>query len=297
MSYMHSMTCFTNGISATDPLWRGFDGMVGVFWQAEGLTGASGYYLSPDPRIVVFLNDVSDQIRMSNRSALPVSDSRPMTRAMYVPAGVPLWSGFNTLHRFAHLDLHLHADRMMRILAPSVGESAALAALRRPVEVNDAPAIDALAHLVIAELGTPTRHGVHAENLIGSIVTGIVDIPCDDNADFMTGGLTPAAMRRIMALIKTAGNRRVTVAEMADAVGLSKSWFAAAFKKTTGKTPLQWQLCLRIEKAQEMLLQSPAAVADVAAEFGFSDQAHLTRIFRQVVGQTPAAWRRAQRLR
>lgn len=297
MAYMHSMTCFTNGIHAGTPLWRSLDGMVGVFWEAEGLTGANGYYLSPDPRIMVFLNDVSDHIRMSNRSALPVSDSRPMARAMYIPAGVPIWSGFNGIHRFAHLDLHLHADRLLRILSPSIGDSAAHTTLRRPVELNDALAVDALAHLVVSELRTPSRHGVYTENLIGSIATGLLDIPQDDGSGFSAGGLTPAAMRRLTALVETAGNRRVTVAEMAEAAGLSKSWFATAFKQSTGTTPLQWQLCLRIEKAQEMLLHSPVSVADVADELGFSDQAHLTKAFRQIAGQTPAAWRRAQRLR
>ena len=37
-------------------------------------------------------------------------------------------------------------------------------------------------------------------------------------------------------------------------------------------------------------------VADIAAQLGFSDQAHLTNAFRQSVGNTPAAWRRLHRL-
>jgi AraC-like DNA-binding protein len=35
-------------------------------------------------------------------------------------------------------------------------------------------------------------------------------------------------------------------------------------------------------------------VAGVAAQLGFTDQAHLTKAFRQIVGETPAAWRRLQ---
>ena len=86
----------------------------------------------------------------------------------------------------------------------------------------------------------------------------------------------------------------MTVADMAATVGLSESWFAAVFKQTTGQTPLQWQLAQRIARAQRMLAESALTVADVAAQLGFSDQAHLTRVFRQITGETPAAWRRMQ---
>ena len=68
MGYCHTMTCCTQGIRPTVPVrWRGLDGMVGVYWQAEGAADARGYYLSPDPRIVFFLNDVSSHVLMSNR--------------------------------------------------------------------------------------------------------------------------------------------------------------------------------------------------------------------------------------
>ena len=41
--------------------------MVGVLWQAEAEAGAQGYYLSPDPRIMFFFDDVSSHVLMSNR--------------------------------------------------------------------------------------------------------------------------------------------------------------------------------------------------------------------------------------
>lgn len=296
MSYRHSMTCHTQGILAPTPVWRGFDGMVGVFWQAEGAKEASGYYLSPDPRVVVFFNDVSDHIRMSNRGNETTGDSRPMTRAVYIPAGVPMWTRFNAAHRFSHLDLHLHSDRLLKILTPSVGSSDALTAMRRNVELQKADTIEVLSRLLVAELSNPSRHAVHAESLIGSILTGLLDIPMQTATDQSSGGLTPSAMKRLVKSAQAEGNRRLTIAEMAETVGLSKSWFAQAFKQTTGQTPLQWQLNLRIERAQDMLSHTETTLADIAAQLGFADQAHLTKAFRHVTGQTPAAWRRMRQL-
>ena len=297
MSYLHSMTCYTEGIKVLAPVkWRSLDGLVGVFWDAEGQPGAKGYYLSPDPRIVIFFNDVSPFIRMTNREGGMGDHARPMTRAIYVPAGVPLWTGFTAAHRFSHLDLHMHKDRLSRFLTPSVGASAALAAQRRPVELQDAGAIETLAGLLVDEVATPTRHAVYAESLVAGIVTGLLDIP-EQGGEQSNGRLTQAQMNRLTARIRARGGRPLSVADMAETVGLSESWFANVFKQTTGKTPLQWQLGKRIDLAQALLVENELTIADIAAQLGFSDQAHLTKAFRQVVGGTPAVWRRMQQAR
>jgi len=286
------MTCRTEGIRALAPArWRSLNGLMGVFWDAEGQRGARAYYLSPDPRIVIFFNDVSTQIEMSNRDVAAGQQARPMTRAVYVPAGVPLWTRFTAVHRFSHLDLHVHKDRLLRFLAPSVGTSEARTALRRPVEVQDVGAIEALADLFVGELAAPSRHAVFAESLVGAIVTGLLDLP-EPSGGPTNARLTPAQMKTLTARLEERGDRRMTVAEMAAAVGLSESWFAHVFKQTTGRTPLQWQLGQRIDLARRLLLEGEMTLAAIAAQLGFSDQAHLTRVFRQATGDTPAAWRR-----
>lgn len=296
MSYWHSMHCKTEGIQAVAPVkWRSLDGVMSVFWEAEGQHGASAYYISPDPRIVIFFNDVSQQIRMSNEDKRFDRHSRPMTRAIYVPAGVPLWTSFTSAHRFSHLDVHMHKDRVLRFLSPSLGASVARSTLRRPVEIQDVEAIETLAGLLVDEVSNPSKHAVYAENLVGSIVTGLLDIPANDGEQG-SGRLTQAQMNKLVSHINARGDRRMNIAEMAATVGLSKSWFASAFKQTTGKTPLQWQLAQRIERAQTLLRESDMPVAEIAAQLGFSDQAHFTKAFRQFAGETPAAWRRMQEM-
>ncbi len=297
MSYLHSMTCYTEGIRPLVPVkWRSLNGLMSVFWDAEGQPGAKGYYLSPDPRIVVFFNDVSSHILMSNRDASSGSHYRPMARAIYVPAGVPLWTNFTSMHRFSHLDLHVHRDRMLRFLSPSVGTSAALAALRQPVEIQDVGPIETLAGLLVDELSAPSKNAVYAESLVGSIVSGLLHIPEHEGGQ-ASGRLTQAQMNKLIAQLEARGDRRVTVSDMAATVGLSESWFANVFKQTTGKTPMQWQLARRIEHAQKLLMETDLTVARIAAQLGFTDQAHLTKAFRQAVGHTPAVWRRLQQIR
>lgn len=296
MTYLHSMVTRIEGIKPVAPeKWRSFEGALGVYWDAEGEAGAEGYYLSPDPRIVVFFNDVSTRIRVANQADALGRADRPMTRAIYVPAGVPLWTRFNAAHRFSHLDLHIHQDRLLRSLAPSLGSSKARAVLKRPVEMQDLGPIETLAGLVVDEIAQPSRHSVFGENLMGSLATALLELPAEDT-EAPNGRLTQAQMNKLIARVVLHRERPLAVAEMAETVGLSESWFATVFRQTTGKSPLQWQLGRRIEAAQSLLVTTDLSIAGIAAQLGFSDQAHLTKVFRQMVGETPAVWRRFNRL-
>lgn len=282
------------GIQAQQPpTWRSLDGIVGVHWEAEGDAGARGYYLSPDPRIVFFFNDVSSHIRVSDRPEEAEQGQRGIARVIYVPAGMPIWTSFANRHRFSHLDLHLHQDRLMRYIAPAIGSSAARTALKQPVELQDPGPLSALAGLVVDELSTDLRHPAFAENLVGGIVTGLLDLRVTEDLSVAGAGrLTKAHLNRLSAHFANCGGRRLSIREMADVVGLSESWFATVFRQTTQMTPLQWQLSRRIEMARMLLMDREMSIADISVQLGFSDQAHLTKVFRKVAGETPAAWRR-----
>ncbi|WP_248633018.1 hypothetical protein [Cereibacter changlensis] len=118
MSFQHSFVGQTDGITPTVPArWRALDGVTSVFWEAQGGRGAQGYYLSDQPRILVFFNDVSS-IRLTNDDGGLARGGRPLPRVLYVPAGLPMWTRFTAAHSFSHLDIHLHSERLLKLLAP-----------------------------------------------------------------------------------------------------------------------------------------------------------------------------------
>jgi hypothetical protein len=47
--------------------------------------------------------------------------------------------------------------------------------------------------------------------------------------------------------------------------------------------------------AQGLMLRTSAPLSEIALRCGMSDQAHFTRTFRRVVGETPCLWRRTRR--
>lgn len=295
MGFMHNMTCRTDGIARTAPVrWRSLDALCAVSWEAEGKTGATGFYQSPDPRVMLFFNDVSGQISMSDRALAQGGPHRPLLRALYVPAGLPMWTWFHADHRFAHLDLHLKAAWLQERLALSLGAAEAGRVLRRPVEVQDPDALLHIGEALRAEIARPPRHPLVLETLALALVSGLLDLPAPLADAPPSGGLTPAQLRKLNRLVQDHPSQRIPLEVMAETAGLSKSWFSAAFRKSTGLTPLHWQQQQRVEMAKQVLLSETVTIADVSDRLGFADQAHLTRIFRRHTGTTPAVWLRQQ---
>lgn len=72
-------------------------------------------------------------------------------------------------------------------------------------------------------------------------------------------------------------------------IELSQRQIERLFKLWLGMTPKHYQRILRIKKAICFIrLHKNISLADVAQQFGFSDQAHMTREFRTIACVTPA---------
>jgi AraC family transcriptional regulator len=85
--------------------------------------------------------------------------------------------------------------------------------------------------------------------------------------------------------------RCAKLSDVASSVGTSARMLADAFRiheATTFKSYVQAQ---RVAAAQMLLERDDANIADIALACGFSDQSHLTRVFRSVTGLTPSVWR------
>jgi AraC-like DNA-binding protein len=84
----------------------------------------------------------------------------------------------------------------------------------------------------------------------------------------------------------------ITVRDLARLVGLSEFYFARTFRRSFHEAPHAYITRRRIERAQALMLSSCASLAQIAMDCGLCDQSHFTRVFRRVVGNSPAKWRR-----
>jgi AraC family transcriptional regulator len=163
------------------------------------------------------------------------------------------------------------------------------------VGVNDLT-ISSLGNLLLPALGHPDQAnrlfldhvllalGVHVAQTYGGMR------PVSQPA---RGGLAPWQERRAREILHANIKSGVALKEVARECGLSVGYFSHAFRHTLGVAPHKWLIEQRVVLSKEKLRDDGLSLSDVAAECGFSDQSHLTRAFRQTVGVSPGAWRRA----
>ena len=115
------------------------------------------------------------------------------------------------------------------------------------------------------------------------------------NRRLRRGGLAPWQERRAKELLIVRLNGNISLNKLSREVGLSRSHFARAFKESTGLPPHRWLVSQRIERAQDILINSTLSLVEVAELTGFADQSHFTRVFTSTVGISPGEWRRQRR--
>ena len=105
-------------------------------------------------------------------------------------------------------------------------------------------------------------------------------------------GLAPWQLRRAKEMLRMDLASKASPRRLADACKLSVSHFSRAFKTSTGISPHEWLVGLRVETAQSLLENSRVPLVEIAALCGFADQSHFSRVFARIWGKSPGAWRR-----
>ena len=110
------------------------------------------------------------------------------------------------------------------------------------------------------------------------------------------GRLLAWQARRVRDYIDSHISEPVLVADLCALVQRSEAHFSRSFKNTFGEPPHAFLIRRRVELAAQFMLKTDAPLSDIALRCGFTDQAHLSKQFRQSTGQTPSAWRRARKM-
>jgi AraC-like DNA-binding protein len=102
-------------------------------------------------------------------------------------------------------------------------------------------------------------------------------------------------IRRVLAFMEANLATAIRADDLAAEACLSSTYFSRLFQRMVGETPFGYLRRLRIERAQQLMLSTEKSLGEIARECGLANKSYLTTRFRQVVGITPAVWRRLQR--
>lgn len=95
--------------------------------------------------------------------------------------------------------------------------------------------------------------------------------------------------RALDYILKNFYRNTLSIEEIANVCALSTFYFARSFKKYFGITVHQYIISLRIEKVKYLVHTSAMSLSQISYECGFSDQSHMIRIFKKIVGKTPTS--------
>ena len=109
------------------------------------------------------------------------------------------------------------------------------------------------------------------------------------------GGLAPWQVQRIKHFIEEHLSATIRISDLAKCISLSNSYFFQAFRLTFRQSPHAYVTACRIERAQKMMILTNQPLSQISLECGLADQPHLTRLFRRIVGTSPAVWRKSCR--
>jgi AraC-like DNA-binding protein len=142
------------------------------------------------------------------------------------------------------------------------------------------------------------EHGdrLASSSLLRAALTGLLSAHAGPGRLARSAGRTPrspAAVRTVCDLLTSQLADPPSLDELALATGMSPFALLRAFRGETGLPPHAYLNQLRVRLARR-LLDGGVAPADVAAEVGFADQAHLTRHFKRVMGVPPGAYQRGR---
>jgi AraC-like DNA-binding protein len=132
-----------------------------------------------------------------------------------------------------------------------------------------------------------------AKSLLDRASVMLTPAPLTETSDAgALNGLAPWQERKVERFVAENLDRTIGVGELALLARLSATHFSRVFKRSFGVTPRDYVMRARLERAKTLLAGTSAPLSQVALDCGFCDQAHMSRIFHQVVGTTPSRWRK-----
>ena len=155
--------------------------------------------------------------------------------------------------------------------------------------------IDAAVAAFDADRDTSRRYLLRASALL-RVKCGARADPGGARPSEYRGGLLAWQLNRVVDYIETHLAEKMLVTDLADLIDVSVGQMIRAFKVSVGVPPYHYIARRRVELACTMMSTTREPLSQIAIACGMCDQAHLSKVFRRMIGMSPLAWRREQEM-
>jgi AraC family transcriptional regulator len=256
---------------------------VGVFRRPPGeIVWRSDYY-----RISYVLSDICGT-KQSDDGSVEEYRLRPGDIA-FRPRDRKLWSDLSG-GRFVQI---LQSRETYDSLVPELVHGGSV-----DLELQDTfgdPLISQIARTIANEIDGGFCDGILADALNTALAVQIMRRFVDKSALNLepSNGLSHERLNRVRDYIENHLDDRLTLTDLAAVACLSPYHFSRSFKQAVGVGPQRYVMQRRLERAKTLMRRSNQPLAVIARDVGFTDQSHLTSLFRRETRMTPGRYRAA----
>lgn len=165
--------------------------------------------------------------------------------------------------------------------------------IREESHVRD-PLITQIGGALHSEFKNPTQvGGIYIESLASTLAVHLLrnySVAAQHIREF-SGGLSRARLRRAVEYIDAHLDQNLSLAQIAEIVGMSPYYFSRALKKSTGFAPHAYVVHQRMTRAKKLLIETKLPVTEIAAAVGYASQTHFSTQFHKFVGVSPSVYR------
>ena len=156
------------------------------------------------------------------------------------------------------------------------------------------------AHLFEMDGGTPAWLilRMHREYLAGDdasalTVESLLFDLCAYLADSADAGAEASWIARVEELLRARMSAHIELRDIAREVGVDPSHLCRTFRRFRRRTIGDYVLGLRVQFVCRKLVETRDSLSSISHDAGFTDQSHMTRLFKRTTGVTPGSYRRS----
>jgi LacI family transcriptional regulator len=191
--------------------------------------------------------------------------------------------------------------------APDIIAACSATGFRIPEDValigvdNDLAFCEVLRPSLSSVRANHTQVGYTAASLLTEMMNGKTDVPnitritpyaIEVRQSTDVFALQDDGLKRALIAIKERACAGVTVDEIAELTGYSRSVLQRKFRKTLGRSVHDLVVNVRINRAKELLTMTDIPIVEIALQAGFNHQEYLGMVFKRSTGFAPAQYRR-----
>ncbi|CAG7624658.1 AraC family transcriptional regulator [Paenibacillus allorhizosphaerae] len=130
------------------------------------------------------------------------------------------------------------------------------------------------------------------QGILYRFLSEVIDTACKETEPRADVNYSELYVRKAIEYIEINFSHKVSIAELADYIGVDRKYLSALFKKKLSLSPQAFLLQFRMNKAGELMRNSNLTIADISRSVGYSDPLLFSKMFKKMTGLSPKTYRK-----